>query len=221
MISCIFVVRLQYALAGIQLPPVSRQNYRPEEWLEQLARQRTLVKCQLLARKVPAYSLSPGHNQSRGKLDFASEKSASKSDSSILEEKQVAVCRMAYRPTVLQFFATDIAEYLVRTGRANTAPLVLSENINHGGGNDSNNSSGSRSGSINRIVDTSQRIHDLRQDVRYLDRLTKNELQAAKDSKGMWSVTEVRAAKRDVVEEAEFQAKANLFQKLWRWLRGG
>ena len=174
---------------------------------------------------MPVYSLSPGPRHGRGKLlgesDFAREKSASKNDSSILEEKHVAVCRMAYRPTVLQLFATDIAEYLVRTGRANTAPLVLSENINHGGGNDSNNGSeDSGSGPINRIVDTSQRIHDLRQDVRYLDRLAKNELQAAKDSKGMWSVTEVRAAKRDVVEEAEFQAKANLFQKLWRWLRG-
>ena len=72
-----------------------------------------------------------------------------------------------------------------------------------------------------KIVDTSQRINDLRKDVKYLDRLAKVEFDAAKKSAGMWSVPEVRQMKKEVVEEVEFQSKSNVFQKLWRYIRGG
>jgi len=30
----------------------------------------------------------------------------------------------------------------------------------------------------------------------------------------------VRDKRRDIYDEIEFQANANVFQKIWRWLRG-
>jgi hypothetical protein len=71
-----------------------------------------------------------------------------------------------------------------------------------------------------KALDASERIQDLLKDVQYLDRLSKSEFEAANATIGMWSVPEVRASKREVVEEVEFQTKGNPFQKLWRWFRG-
>ena len=76
-------------------------------------------------------------------------------------------------------------------------------------------------GRVRRFVDASEKLRDARSDVTYLERLTNAEFLAAQNSKGMWSEQEVRFHKREVVNEVEFQAKANLLQKLWRWIRGG
>jgi endonuclease YncB( thermonuclease family) len=117
-------------------------------------------------------------------------------------EQQIAVCRISYRPTLWQLFATDVAETLIAAGNASVTSADLSSNES-------------------KVVDSSQRIQDLRHDVKYIDKLAKAEFEAAKKSMGMWSVPEVRESKREVVEEVEFQTKANVFQKLWRWFRGG
>ncbi|OEU15534.1 hypothetical protein FRACYDRAFT_269406 [Fragilariopsis cylindrus CCMP1102] len=71
------------------------------------------------------------------------------------------------------------------------------------------------------IVDTSKRIQDIRNDVKYLDRLTMVEFQAAQKKIGIWSLPEVRKMKKDIIDEVDFQAKATLLQKLWRMIRGG
>ena len=68
-------------------------------------------------------------------------------------------------------------------------------------------------------IETSQKIHDLRKDVKYLDWLTKVEYQAVKESVGIWSNSEVRTMKQDIVDEVNFQTNANILQKIWRWLR--
>ena len=121
---------------------------------------------------------------------------------------QVAICKLHYRPTYTQLFATDIADSLVKAGNANVTSSMLQRDEAS-----SNNST--------KIVDSSQRINDLRKDVKYLDRLAKVEFEAAKKSAGMWSVPEVRQMKKEVVEEVDFQSKSNIFQKAWRYIRGG
>jgi hypothetical protein len=223
--------------AGVQLPPVLRQHYRPEQWLERLAKQRVLVRCQLLARQVPIVNSLPDDatfsdplvNARKRKLladkialggmdDFSSTTALQKNATSSLGQstdlEQIALCRITYRPSWFQLFSTDIAESLVRTGNANVSPLVISATID---GDGSTPTSSRR----RKLVDSSQRIHDLRNDVKYLDWLAKAEFQAAKESMGMWSVPEVRASKAEIIEDVEFQTKANSLQKLWRWLRGG
>lgn len=127
-----------------------------------------------------------------------------KQDSKSYNEQQLAICRLSYRPNLLQLFSTDIAETLIAAGNASVSSSILEKGAQ----------------TDTKIVDSSQRIQDLRHDVKYLDRLAKVEFEAAKKSMGMWSVPEVRDSKREVVEEVEFHAKANVFQKVWRWFRG-
>ena len=228
MVCCVFELCISsFSSAGVQLPPTSQQNHRPEVWLEKMARQRKLVKCQLLARKVPDTSSASSGTKKVGRhmheVDISGMQTACDDGLMVSEEQQIAVCRMTFRPTLLQLFATDISELLARTGKANVSPsVIVAGNLEHNQSSD--NSSGEQIGKpspVTRIVDSSQRIQDLRHDVKYLDRLAKAELQAAKESRGMWSNVDVRAIKRDVVDEAEFQTNANAIQKLWRWLRGG
>jgi hypothetical protein len=194
-----------HAPAGIEPPSVSRGSYNPEQFLERLAKERALVSCQLLAREVP---LDPEDSKAPPKrriADILPELETRKDvviRDSRYNEQQIAICRISYRPTLWQLFATDVAETLIAAGNASVTSADISSNES-------------------KVVDSSQRIQDLRQDVKYLDKLAKAEFVAAKKSVGMWSVPEVRESKGEVVEEVEFQTKANVFQKLWRWFRGG
>jgi hypothetical protein len=209
--------RLFFFLAGIQSPPVSGLSYRPEEWLERLAKQRALVSCQVLARQV---SLGPvikddSKPQKRTMADVLPELKGyeEKERKMIVEamknkDDQTAICRITYRPSLFQFFPSDVAEALIRGGNANVSSSLITNSLEETGIPKT------------KALDASQRIQDLRKDVQYLDQLAKSEFEAAKASMGMWSVPEVRASKPEVVEEVEFQTKANPFKKLWRWFRG-
>lgn len=215
--------RFFFFIAGIQSPPVSGLSYRPEEWLEKLAKQRALVSCQVLARQVfldpgiKEYSKPPKRIMADvlpGLKDYES----SKERKMIVEamknkDDQTAVCRITYRPSLFQFFPSDVAEALIKGGNASVSSSLFTNNNSLV----EETTTGIRK---TKALDASQRIQDLRKDVHYLDRLTKSEFEAAKASIGMWSVPEVRASKQEVVEEVEFQTKANPFQKLWRWFRG-
>jgi hypothetical protein len=70
------------------------------------------------------------------------------------------------------------------------------------------------------VVDTSDSLKDLEKDTKYMQKLEQAEYLAAKESHGMWSDPQVRSDRKDIVEEIEFEAKATVLQKLWRWLRG-
>lgn len=125
---------------------------------------------------------------------------------------EVAICRVTYRPSLFQLFPTDIAESLIASGNASVSSSVLGREL----------PAPREGGSVKSVIkDSSQRLQDLRNDVKYLDRLAKAEFEAARQSMGMWSVPEVRASKQEVIEEVEFQTKAGVLQKLWRWVRGG
>ena len=205
--------------AGIHPPPVSSLTYKPEEFLDRLARERKLVSCQLLARQVessdeeeksrankrPMSEVMPELAE-RGYENSDSEKTGARP--TYKQQQEVAICRVTYRPSFFQFFPTDIAESLVSTGNANVSSNILGREMPD-----------SKDGSSTSINDSSERLQDLQNDVKYLDRLANVEFEAAQQSMGMWSVPEVRASKREVIDEVEFQAKAGILQKLWRWVR--
>jgi len=219
---------LKVQIAGILEPPVSRDC--TEHFLKLLAKNRTLVSCQLLGRKVPILNSeriekkdeeSTTHADSPNKRQLSSSSSNLSSinnnnharinaqeidDSNTLcrDQHQVALCRLKYRPH-WQLFSTDVAETLIKAGNVNVASNVLAHSS-------TNNT---------KIVDASQRIQDIRNDIEYIDRLSKFEFKAAQKKKGMWSIPEVRKMKKDIIDEVDFQSNANLFQKIWRMIRGG
>lgn len=115
-------------------------------------------------------------------------------------EEQTAVCHIRYRPGG-DFFRKDLAESLVCHGRASIASsmFVTLENWT--------------------MLDTSDRVEDLRKDTKYIKRLEEAEYKAATESVGMWADPLVRDSRQDLVEEITFQREANVLQKVWRWLR--
>lgn len=121
---------------------------------------------------------------------------------------EVAFCHVTYRPKSFQLFPTDIATELVATGNAAVSTSLLGRELQG-------------ATTTSEITDSSQRLQDLRNDVKYLDKLAQTEFDAARQSRGMWAIPEVREARRDIMDEVDFENKANLLQKLWRWLRGG
>jgi len=116
-------------------------------------------------------------------------------------EDQTAVCHVRYRPGG-HFLRRDLADSLVRHGRAGIASSMFVTLGNW------------------TIVDTSNRVEDLKKDTKYMKWLEEAEYEAAKESAGMWADPLVREGREDLVEEITFQAEANALQKAWRWLRG-
>jgi len=210
---------LNVQIAGILSPPVKQDSYSPEQFLERIAKKRTLVSCELLGRVVPVLREDEEESESLNKGQPSPNLGNPNGDATLLDsatiyrENQVALCRLTYRPNWL--FSADLAETLIKAGNANVASSIL-----HSSATDitiENETNAFKS----KIIDTSQRIQVIRGDVKYLDRLAMLEFEAAQNSKGMWSVQEVRESKKEIVEEVDFQAKANLLQKIWRRIRGG
>mmetsp|Transcript_42869 Transcript_42869/g.103687 ORF Transcript_42869/g.103687 Transcript_42869/m.103687 type:complete len:433 (-) Transcript_42869:754-2052(-) len=233
---------LKVKIAGVQYPPFSHFRYKTEEYLERLARDRTLVSCQLLARQVPKVESSTNIEGGLPPLSKRSMEDAfpelktelhkgakerdqyynSDSLSFVVDEdtmgEHLGVCKLAYRPTLFQFFPTDIAVSLLLSGNASVAPTLLASN-QETADEDGDHASTVRPNTT--IVDSSQRLDDLRNDVTYLERLVQAEFEALKNEAGIWAFSEARETKSDVVAEIEFQASAGTLQKLWRRLRGG
>lgn len=229
---------LKVKIAGVQYPPFSQHRYKTEEYLERMAKDRTLVSCQLLARQVPKVESTNNEARSKRSMEDAfpelkagqneDEKESQlfrDSDSStsfIVDEdiigEHLGVCKLSYRPTILQFFPTDIAVSLLLSGNATVAPTLLASNQDTAEEDDDDMNTARPNTTI---VDSSQRLDDLRGDVKYLERLEQAEFEALKNETGIWAFSEVRKTNSDAVAEIEFQAKASIFQKLWRRLSGG
>lgn len=116
-------------------------------------------------------------------------------------EEQTAVCRIRYRPGG-SIFRRDLAESLVRHGRAGIASGMFISMDNW------------------TVMDTSDRVEDLKKDTKYMSQLEKAEYVAAKELEGMWADPIVRDCRQDIAEEIKFEEEANAFQKAWRWLQG-
>ncbi|KAL3944224.1 MAG: hypothetical protein SGBAC_001721 [Bacillariaceae sp.] len=234
---------LKVRIAGVQYPPFSHLRYKAEEYLERLARERTLVSCELLARQVPKVesfniegglpprfkrSMEDAFPELKTELDEAEieierhQNYESDSSSFVLDEdtigEHLGVCKLGYRPTLFQLFPNDIALSLLLSGNASVAPTLLTSNQ---GTADEYGDHASTTSPITAIVNSSKRLDDLRDDVKYLERLTKAEFEALKNEAGIWAFSEARETKSDDLAEIEFQTKATILQKLWRRLRGG
>lgn len=206
---------IRVEVAGIRSPPwYQSASEQPGEWLSRMADERTTVSCQLLARRVPsrvannATSGSTSGSTSGGKRTMGSvlpELETQSSPQSGSSADQVAVCKLYYRPKSFQFFGTDMAESMVRFGRA----VAASDGLYHS------------EPSEQRVIDTTTNVKDLRKDAAYAERLSSAEYEAAKGSYGMWSDASIRKSRSDVVEEVDFQTTAPFWKKAWRWCRGG
>ena len=204
---------LMVQIAGLEAPPdyFSYSSERPGEWLERLAKDKTLVTCKLLGRRVCGSNVPTSKKR---KLQDVGRSSASESSSSWNDElivstsndelAQIAVVKMFYRPKVFQVWPTDIAESMIRFGRASIASKGIYVH-----------------NAADQILDTSDSVRDLQRDAAYMDKLGQLEYKAAAGSYGMWGDSTIRESRSDVVEEVEFQKKAPIWRKLWRWLRGG
>jgi len=208
-------------LAGIAAPPnYSSNKYQRGDWLHRLAEEKTVVKLQLLGRRVITSNNSNSNSNSNysnnnskrdvtavlPELQYSLDEAKAKSSSQ--DQEQIVVCKATYRPTLLQLLPSDLARTLVRYGHASVESELYmnSQNNQHVEGT--------------KVKDATDRLDELRKDIQYLNRLEKAEFQAAQGQYGMWSDPAVRDKRRDIYDEIEFQANANVFQKIWRWLRG-
>jgi len=177
---------IKVEIAGVVQPPYYRSlssQDGPGQWLQRLVEDRTPVTCQLLARRVSRYDLG-------------------KTSENTYPNDQMAVARLFFRPEG-NWFQKDLAESLVKYGRANVSSLMLSTIETYP------------------IVETSSDVKHLEQDSKYMEQLERAEHGAVKESLGMWSDSMVRRVQKDLVEEVEFQTNATMLQQLWRRIRGG
>jgi hypothetical protein len=103
--------------AGIQSPHFyvsPNSSDVPVRWLHQLADERTLVTCQLLARRV-------------NKSDLSLSSSSSTRTPSAYPNNQMALARLSLRPG-RQWLPQDLAESLVKYGHASVSNAMLTTN---------------------------------------------------------------------------------------------
>lgn len=192
---------LKVQLAGVTTPPdYFSYNEQPGEWLNRFAQQRPTVKCQLLARRVQVLDEESSLPKKRQIPEFQSNKET-------FSKHQVAIAKLYHRPAK-HWFAKDLAKSLTEFGRASVADGLYSTS-----------GSSSSQESVSKIVDTTTSVKDLEKDAAYLSRLAKAEYNAAKGQYGMWADSSIRDARPDIVEEVDFQTKAPLWKKVWRWIR--
>lgn len=221
---------LKVEIAGVTAPPqyVSTTRHQRGDWLKEIANNQTRVSCQLLGRRVSTVTSSkttaatkeppvitdhaaPLHIPKRDVSVILPELNASSTPNSTSDysnkdgEEQIAVCKLYYRPSMMQLFSTDIAASMVKYGRACVnAEIFLKNDFTKN----------------TQVVHASSRVHDMRRDIKYLENLESLEYDAARKSYGMWADPRIREMRRDVMDEVEFQTKASIWRKLWRWLRG-
>ena len=121
-----------------------------------------------------------------------------KKQKSFLDEPQDhIISNISFRPGI-SIFRKDLASSLLTFGRAGVASGMFVETPS------------------TTILDGSTKLSDIESDAQYLDTLGKLEFDAVKESRGMWATEEVRRRQSDLVEEAEFEANASFFRKIWR-----
>lgn len=206
--------------AGLSAPPFyTSHGDQRGEWLKRLAREKTMVKLQLMGRRISKKEANTNSTGTTGKAKTKRDVSEVYPDiqssppeeddnkprySNDIEEEQIAVCKLYYRPNFFQVFATDIAQTLVRYGHACVNSEIYLKN---------------EFTKETKVMDASTSVGDLRKDIKYLENLERLEYEAAKGSYGMWSDSHIREMRRDIIDEVAFQTKASIWQKLWRWIR--
>lgn len=212
---------LHVEIAGIR----TTDHYRnasgedgPGEWLRRLAADHAVVTMQFLGRRVVfprSSSAYDGGDNDNTAADTGKRQIPGLSSSSTEidgDATQIAVARLYHRTEPTQFFPTDVAQSMIRWGRAEIAADGL-----YGGGTTASSDTTTKE----RMMDATDDVKQLQADARYMEGLAKAEYDAARESRGMWADPSIRRKRRDVVSEVEFQETAAWWQKLWRRLRGG
>jgi len=213
---------IKVEIAGIYSPPhftTKVGEEREGEWLRSLAANRTPIVCTLLSRRIvttmekrskstylssTSSSLLPNKNE----IPLDTAEFENDDDDDDMESRQVAICNVSYRPPgLLTLLRSDLASTLVQAGRAGIVSLST------GGVHVDVPST--------KTIDGSRKMEDLRRDVQSLGRLEGLEFEAVKGGLGMWSDKEVRRGRPELVEEADFERTASVFEKIWRWVRRG
>jgi hypothetical protein len=208
--------------------------------LEQLVAQRTPIRMQLLARRSmpPSFStpttphLSSTMVKKRPLPEFSTASSTATSHSEENPKTMMMICQLYYREHPFQLlFPRDLGMMLVAQGQA-----VVSEQAGvwwHDGEDETTEPpetsprnrrshfppSHAAAPSKNPIAATAAVAALVRDDVRYWERLVTTEMRAARESRGIWDDPRYRDSRPEMMTEMEFQSNANLFQKLWRWIR--
>jgi hypothetical protein len=181
------------------------------EWIQKnlLEKQQTLLTCQLLERqRLPRRRLHPV------------EENAIEDDEDE-EEQEIAVVKVYFRqPNSCQLFSTDLAYYMVRNGIASPALSSCDDatQVETSRSSSSRSSTSVMAADDEKIKQRSQQQQQ-KQDEAYQEMLQRAEMDAAKESRGMWSDPVVQQQRRDVMDEVEFQTTASTQQKLWRWIQ--
>lgn len=206
-------------LSSLIFSPTLQSKRSELEWLEMLAEERPKLTCQLLGRRKPVVVVQETNKRRiptsllMDRPDDLQSYEPLVDHHTSVSPRQIAVARLYYQSHSLPYsqitqwlFPTDLALSLVAMGRA-----CVSDHDEEKDGLFTHY----------RSFDMTDSVRDLRRDVAYAERLQKTEYRAAAERRGMWQDSAIRALRPDVVQEAEFQAHAPWYQKLWRWLRGG
>jgi len=191
---------LKVEIAGVKEPPF---HYTPDmestkEWLGGLAQHRTPISCTLLSRrniKTTSTNSAPDHKHGSASNQNIQPPTAMDRDS-----QQSAICHIQYRHGTFMF-RQDLGSSLVRNGRAEVLTSGMHIEI-----------------PSMPTSDGSSKLGDFEADVKYLETLALEELEAVKEKKGIWAMDSIRKERSDLVEEAEFDKNAGIFKKLWRKL---
>jgi hypothetical protein len=205
---------LECEIACVESPPLYENHRNPYGvWLDQLARERTVVRIQLLARReydkpkavtkstnlLPMQQSAPSQSPAKRAIPGFDDANTL---SSITAQR--AICKMYYRSSALQLQSTDIADSLVRMGRASPTTDSLYSSV-----------------PCSKLMDVTTSVKEVQKDAEYLTRLSELEYTAAKASYGMWADPTVKKQRTDVMDEVNFQVHAPWYKKVWRWIRGG
>jgi len=173
------------------------------EWLRRLANNQTTVTFTLICKRVPL-----DHSSVDVKTNLGLPSNSLKEElnpqlttqrMSNPEQHQIALAKISYRPG-MSFFRKDLGSSLVAFGRVGVASGM---HIND---------------SCTRTIYGSEKLDDLKLDAQYMDNLGKVEFEAVKASLGMWSDETVRVTRRDLTDEADYEANASTFSKIWKYV---
>jgi hypothetical protein len=175
-----------------------------QEWLNRWKTEKHTIQCKLLAKIRTVEkdeSIRVGRNK-RPIPEFIADDTTSRVSSCFA----IGIVSYWMQPYNL-FTNIELSEALVRKGHAFVSSNGMYETT---------------SGQNENVIEVvSTKVQHLRNDVSYLERLHKAEFDACKGLSGVWANESIRTARKDIIEEVEFQSSATILSKLWRWLRGG
>lgn len=195
---------LKVEIAGIKQPPFyyNQGQEGVNDWINTLASKHTRVSCTLVSRRIEKPKVQHDGSLDHKSISLSNDRQERGVKGSIsVEQEETAIAKITYRPGA-SIFRTDLASSLLQHGRANAAAGLHVEMPSH------------------KTIDGSTNLGDMEADVKYLERLALNEFEAVKAKKGMWQNEDIRESHQDLVEEADFEENATIFQKVWRRLKG-